>query len=49
MNCEFPYQSLFNQWPLLQVYTYHLNIGQGGLNIALIMYALIKQLLAGNC
>ena len=26
----------------LQVYSYHLNIGQGSLNIALIMYALIK-------
>ena len=35
----FPYQSLFKQWPVLKLQNYssHLNIGQGQLNIALIM------------
>ena len=39
VDCEFPYQSLFTQWPVLelQVCSYRLNIVQGLLNIALIM------------
>ena len=43
MDCEFRYHSLFQQWPVLeiQVCNYCLNIGQGLLNIALIMYELI--------
>ena len=38
-DCEFPYQSLFKQWPVLelQVCSYQLNTGQSQLNIALII------------
>ena len=38
MDCEFQYQSLFKQWPVLelQVFSYYLNTGQGQLNIVLI-------------
>ena len=38
-NCEFLYQSLFKQLPVLelQVCSYQLNIGQGELNIGLVM------------
>ena len=44
MNCEFPCQSLFKEWSVLelQAYSYWLNIGQGQLNIGLIMYVLIE-------
>ena len=39
MDCEFPYQSIFKQWPALelQVISYQLNIGQGQLNVNWIM------------
>ena len=39
MDCEFPYQTLSKQWPVLElkVCSYRLNIGKDQWNIALTM------------